>query len=444
MKYISKIVKISFLLAVAAIMILSSCNKEPEQIQGPVTPVPTGISLGETITATADNSLYLALINRAGLLSTINNTATSYTMFVPDDNAMKLFVNAASGGAVPLDAPDAVFLGFISASLPVAIANAIVSYNIMPQVVRIADIPATFPNLQYPSIFNPAPSLSDLLRLTTFPSTINGNWINNIPLTAVDIPASNGVIHNSALLVIPPSRYLWDRINTDTGLIYLKAAILRADSGTGNPTAVPAIPGTLQSGLMNIGANLTVFAPTDAAFRTTLTGAIYLGLLPLVVQQLTAAYIAAGMTPAAAAAQAAIDAPPLAIGQATLLASTPDVFSNPLLYGTLTAQTVNGILAYHLFGKRAFTNNFPITPTLVPTLLNGAIPGHPGVTLSATFTLPFPFVTSATIKGAYNPTAANVIINASPFTPDPSGTSDQHYLNGVLHKIDQVLIPLPL
>jgi hypothetical protein len=148
MKYISKIVKISFLLAVAAIMILSSCNKEPEQIQGPVTPVPTGISLGETITATADNSLYLALINRAGLLSTINNTATSYTMFVPDDNAMKLFVNAASGGAVPLDAPDAVFLGFISASLPVAIANAIVSYNIMPQVVRIADIPATFPNLQ--------------------------------------------------------------------------------------------------------------------------------------------------------------------------------------------------------------------------------------------------------------------------------------------------------
>ena len=76
--------------------------------------------------------------------------------------------------------------------------------------------------------------------------------------------------------------------------------------------------------------------------------------------------------------------------------------------------------------------------------MNGAIPGHPGVTLSATFTLPFPFVTSATIQGAYNATAANVIINASPLTPEPFGTSDQHYLNGVLHKIDQVLIPLPL
>ena len=97
---------------------------------------------------------------------------------------------------------------------------------------------------------------------------------------------------------------------TDTGLTYLKAAILRADSGTGSP-------GTLQSGLMNIGANLTVFAPTDSAFRATLTGAIYQGLLPLVIQQLTAAYIAGGMTPEDAAAQAAIDAPPLAFGQAT-------------------------------------------------------------------------------------------------------------------------------
>ena len=213
MKYISKIVKISFLPAVAAIMILSSCNKEPEQIQGPGYPPPPGISLGATITATTDNSLYLALINRAGLLGTINNTAASYTMFVPGNNAMKIFINAISGGMVPLNAPEAVFSGFISANIPVATANAIVSYNILPQVVHTADIPATFPNFQYPSIFNPAPPLSDLLRLTTFPSAINGHWVNNIPLTAVDIPASNGVIHNSAFLVTPPSRYLWDRIN---------------------------------------------------------------------------------------------------------------------------------------------------------------------------------------------------------------------------------------
>jgi hypothetical protein len=121
------------------------------------------------------------------------------------------------------------------------------------------------------------------------------------------------------------------------------------------------------------------------------------------------------------------------------MASTPTVFSNPALYGVLSAQTVKGIVVYHILGNRAFTNNFPTTTTFYPTLLNGAIPSHPGVGLSAIFGVPF--VTSATVKGAGNATAASIVINASPLIPDPSGTSDQHYLNGVLHKITQVLLP---
>jgi len=50
-------------------------------------------------------------------------------------------------------------------------------------------------------------------------------------------------------------------------------------------------------------------------------------------------------------------------------------------------------------------------------------------------------VTAATVKGAANATASNVIINALPFLPDPAGTSDQHFINGTLHKINQVLLP---
>jgi uncharacterized surface protein with fasciclin (FAS1) repeats len=167
---------------------------------------------------------------------------------------------------------------------------------------------------------------------------------------------------------------------------------------------------------LNIGANLTVFAPTDAAFQATLTGAIYQGL------------VAAGYPPGATT-----------LATATALASSPTVFSNPLLYSVLTAQTVKGIIVYHILGTRAFTNNFPTTTTSYPTLLNGGIPTHPGVALTAVFGVPF--VSSATVKGIGNATAANIQINASPLIPDPSGTSDQHYLNGVLHKIDQVLLP---
>ncbi len=408
MKYIIQKIKIHLLLIGSVILVLSSCNKPPAEFAvEPVVP-PTGPTLGATIAATPTDSLYYRLITKAGMVPVINNMDATYTMFVPDNNAMKLFINAISGGLVPLTAPDAVFSAFITANIPTSTAGAIVSYNTCPQALASANIPSTFPNFQYPSILNPAPSVSAFLRLTTFPTTRNGAWVNNIPLISPNIFAANGVIYNTAFVPTPPQRYLWDRINTDTKLTYLKAAINRADSGT-------AAPGTLQGALLNIGANLTVFAPTDAAFQVTLTGAIYKGL------------VAMGVPPA------------IAFGQAKVLASTPAVFSNPALYGVLTAQTVKGIVVYHILGKRAYTNNFPTTATKYPTLLNAGIPTHEGVELTAVFGTPF--VTAATVKGIANATAANIIINASPLIPDPSGTSDQQYLNGVLQKIDQVLLP---
>ena len=108
----------------------------------------------------------------------------------------------------------------------------------------------------------------------------------------------------------------------------------------------------------------------------------------------------------------------------------------------LSPTNVKGILVYHVLGKRAFTNNFPTTETAVPTLLNSGLPSHPGLKIKSTFTSPNPFVTAATVKDVYNNSpAANIIINASPLTPDPIGTSDQSFVNGVLHKIDKVLLP---
>ncbi len=403
MNYIQNKLKTGLLLLVASATVISSCNKEPEQF--PVTPAtaPSGITIGTTI-QTTDN-LFSKLVARAGYTALLKDSTKTFTVFVPTDAAMQQFINVISGGLVPIGAPAATYEGFIAANIPVASAAGIVGYNIVPQKVIMANLPATFPNLQYPSILNPAPTISALLRLTTFPTKRNGNYVNNIPVTSADIMASNGVIQHTAAVVAPPQQYLYDRINADVNLTYLKAAIARADSGT-------AAPGFLRGALLNIGANLTVLAPTDAAFQTTLTGAIYQALVNM------------GVPPATA------------ILQATSLAATPAVFTNPALYSVLTATAVKGIVVYHLFGNRAFTNNFATVATNYPTLLNGAIAAHPGVNAQATFT--GPFVSSLTVKGLGNATAANVAINP---TPAPNGSSDQHYLNGVLHKIDQVLLP---
>ena len=88
-------------------------------------------------------------------------------------------------------------------------------------------------------------------------------------------------------------------------------------------------------------------------------------------------------------------------------------------------------------GIRVFSVNIPTTATAVKTLLNsagGPYALHPGVMIQATFT--GPVVTAATVKGAANTTASNILISFS-----PPFTSDLHYVNGVIHKIDQVLRP---
>ncbi len=448
MKYINKRIKISLLLAIAAVMFLASCNKDPYiPLKDPSPtqqPTPTLATLLDDPTF----SIFKAAVVKAGLIPTLSAASLRFTMFIPNDAAM-----TASG----------LSLGVINA-IPAASVTALVSYHIIPQVIASTSIPTFFPNFAYPTIYNPAPSLSPFLRLTTSPSNRNGFWLNNVPIVQLDIPAVNGVAHRIALATGPPSRYLWDRINTDADLTIFRAAILRADSGV----VTTSTSGGLVFALSSIGANLTVFAPGNQQFRnlfgpatglplnnyvsapgatnvgTTVTVSSTTGLLPgmaVTVTSGTGAFapgtVVASVTNATTFVVSAVPATNLS-GGAVVTGNPDPLYAGFLGSASISTQTVKGIAAYHILGLgRAFLNNFPTTATAYPTLLNGGIPGHPGVTLKVTFTGPTT-ITSATVKGVVNPVAANIAINP---TPDPNGTSDQHFINGVLHKIDQVLLP---
>ena len=405
MNFLNKILK-PFLITGLIAFVISSCNKDVEQFPEIVPPGANPSPGLATVLASSANTLYNAIVIKSGMSATLNDSTRTLTMFVPVNAAVKQAITALTGGLVPSGSPDAAYLGFISsANFTQQTAVGIVSYNTVPQKINYSTLPAGFPNFQYPSLLNPAPTLSALLRLAIFPSKTNCNFVNNVPIVNAGTPAGNGIIYETGALASPPRRYLWDRINTDPDLTYLKAAIARADEGA-------AAGSTLTGFLQNIGANFTVFAPTDAAFKTTLTGLIYQTL------------IAQSVPPAIASVQA------------TTLASTTGVFTNPALASVLTPTTVKGIVVYHILGSRAFLNNLPTTQTNFPTLLNGAVAAHPGVGLKVTMSSVM--AASATVKGTVNATAANVAVNP---TPEPGGSSDQHYLNGVLHKIDQVLLP---
>ncbi len=384
-------IKISSLLFASSCLIISACNKAPLEPEPIVLPAQ---AVSPTLASLLDNnefSFFKAAVIKAGLLPNLASTTARYTVFAPTNSAFIL------SGIPSVD---------VINSLPTATLAGLISYHIVPQTLLAQNISETFPNYEYPTVLNPTTGtagFNPLLRLTTYPSRRGaGAWVNNIPVTETNVNAVNGVLHKVYTLISPPSKYLWDSISESSDLTYLKAAVIRADSGV-------VVAGRLQTALSSFGVNLTILAPTNLAFQTMLTRSIYLVL----VRQ--------GM-PAATA-----------YPTAQYLASTPDVFSNPALYGALSSQNVKGILLYHILGTsipgiRVFSVNLPTTTTSIKTLLNK------DVAAQATFT--GPFVGAATFKGAANPTASKVIINPlNPFA------TDQNYINGVIMKIDQVLLP---
>ncbi len=273
------------------------------------------------------------------------------------------------------------------ATFPDETVGAILSYHIIPgQKILSADVPTTFSNLREPSALTigTLPGTAIPVKMFIFPSKrANGFWVNNIPVVAPDKIFQNGVIHEVAAIVSPPSMVLAQMIYADPQFSIFTAAIARADSGQ-----VPGLTTRIDSALKFPLANLTVFAPTNTAFKALISA------------------LTGGQIPTAA----------------------PDeVFIN-FVTKMLPVQTARGIVAYHIMGDRAFSVNFPEVATYFPTLLNGAVPQHPGVQVQALFT--GPFGTGLKVTGAGN---GGMSATALPF--------DKIAVNGILHVIDNVLLP---
>ena len=387
MKKINNKLRALYLVILSGLFLLSSCNKDLEQFAAIPTPVyPTGNGVAATIAANPNDSLFSRLIVRSGLAATLNDLTKNYTVFAVDNAGMKVFVNAASGGAVPLQ------------------------YNTIGQKFPAASLGATFPNYPLTSqiILDPT---QPFVRMNIFP--VRGtaySYVNNLPITGADQVAANGVIHHTYTIVAPPTATLKAMIAGESTLSYFRAAIARADSGT--------VAGTSQFDfLLNYGVtNMTVLAPNDAAFQSLVFGLVY-----------SQVFAATGSTAiATAVANGAVAAGPAFL-------STNNV----------TTAQIKGIIAYHLLATkttsyqpniRVFSVNIPATPTFIKTLVNGAFDAHPGILAKATYA--GPFAIGATFTGLGN-------FGGAPYSGTPANAVaiDKHAVNGVYHIIDKVLLP---
>lgn len=113
-----------------------------------------------------------------------------------------------------------------------------------------------------------------------------------------------------------------------------------------------------------------------------------------------------------------------AMGQVLTALGLP---ADPAVFAMLPVQTVQGLVAYHILGtnrvpvQRLFTVNFQ--SATYETMIGPA--PYPGVQIDMSNPL------APTIKGAVNPSASHLV------------GANLHAVNGVLHKIDQVLLPQP-
>jgi hypothetical protein len=398
----------------AAGVLFASCNKNVKQFDEITQPAfPSGNRLAATIAANPNDSLYYRMIVRAGMVNTLNDSTRKYTMFITDNNGMKLFIGQLSGGAATTDAQVSAF---ISGLLPVASAAGIVMYNTVGEPFMSSSFNA-FPNTPLGSQYILDPN-NPFLRMMIFPvKTSTNSYVNTMPITGVDQLATNGVIHHTFSLVAPPTALLKPMIAAESTLSYFRAAVARADSGQVGTNKFDS--------LMNYGlVNMTVLAPNDAAFQTFIFGLVYTKTLA-------------------------------ATGSTTIATATANgaVAAGPAFLATnnVTSADVRGIMAYHLLASkniagsyqpnlRVFAEDVPpatASPFFVKTLVNSSLATHPGIIASATYS--GGAVTALTFTGV----GPLLTPTTPPFTGGAATavTRDKLGVNGIYHIIDKVLLP---
>ena len=202
--------------AIAALfLVTASCSDDEPN----TAPLPTVTDL---VVNDPNFSILEAAVVKAGLADALATT-NPITVFAPNNAAFN-----ASG-----------ITESVINSLPVATVDSILKYHVLGAFVTSSSVPVS-------------DAVTTLLGTRLFASrNTNGVFANGIRVSPADIEARNGVVHVVERVLIPPTRTIAEIASADTSFSLLVQAAARLG-------LVPALssPG-----------KLTVFAPTNAAFR---------------------------------------------------------------------------------------------------------------------------------------------------------------------------------
>jgi transforming growth factor-beta-induced protein len=186
----------------------------------------------------------VAAADKAGLVDALSDPAANLTVFAPTDAAFETL---------------ATRLGFADAGAMVTALDGqtlakILQYHVLPARKSAADLVAGGPTQATLYQFNGA--AANVALTTTSGVKIQDAVLNSTTVTTADVPASNGVIHVVDGVLVPPG---------------VLTVVQMAQANPIFSTLVQAVVTANLAGTLSGPGPFTVFAPTDAAFASTLT-----------------------------------------------------------------------------------------------------------------------------------------------------------------------------
>ncbi len=232
--------KATLLLALFTALTLSfsACKKD----DNPVTPPQT---IAEQINSNSNFTLLKAALAKAGIDL---GTAGNYTLLAPTNAAFQAF--GLSDVAITLTPPD--------------LLRSVLAYHVIGSKVESSAIPA-IPNTAIPTSLSSTVVFvtKGVSTSSTSTTTIAVNGARLIP-GSIDIQASNGVIHAIDRILLPP---LYGNIPNTIAQIPQIYQLLAPTAGITFRLLTQAVTRAGVGAALTAAGPLTVFAPTDNAFR---------------------------------------------------------------------------------------------------------------------------------------------------------------------------------
>jgi len=233
--------------AASALLVLSACsdstpvitgddmsgNADTEQTGGDGEGTGALLNIVDTAVAAGSFTTLAAALGATDLISVLADDSAEFTVFAPTDEAFAALGDDAINGL--LADPDTL--------------RDILLYHVVPGSVDAA------------TAISLAGTTVTTANEDDFALTVDGGnlFVNMSQVTATDIQASNGIIHVIDAVLMPP---------VDTADEMITGSIVETAVAAGNfTTLVAALQATgLDAVLANLDDQFTVFAPTDEAF----------------------------------------------------------------------------------------------------------------------------------------------------------------------------------